>query len=139
MKPIYLYHLTQNGVPRYVGVTTQISVRKSFWKRTKPPHTFEIVDTFTDKQEAGIAEQYHIVAYKTFINGWNKSDGGEKLLDGKDHPRYIDGRTYDMKAYMKAYNATPEAKAKKKEYKQTPEAKAKRAEYRQRPEVKERD
>ena len=69
-----------------------------------------------NKEEAGIAEQYHIAGYKTFINGWNKSDGGEKLLDGKDHPRYIDGRTYDMKAYMKAYNATPEAKAKKKEY-----------------------
>jgi hypothetical protein len=149
MKPIYLYHLTQNGVPRYVGVTTQISVRKSFWKRTKPPHTFEIVDTFTDKQEAGIAEQYHIAGYKTFINGWNKSDGGETLLDGKNHPRYIDGRTSDWNAYCRALKQTPKYKAKQREYEQRAERKAKKKEYRDRnkakaqeyrdrPEVKER-
>ena len=65
MKPIYLYHLTQNNLVRYVGVTTNPSIRKYEHKREKPPHTFEIIDTFTDKQEAGIAEQYHIAGHKT--------------------------------------------------------------------------
>jgi len=143
MKPIYLYHLTQNGQIRYVGVTTQLDIRKSFWKRTKPPHEFEIIDTFSDKEEAGIAEQYHIAGYRTYKDGWNKSIGGEKLLSGKDNPSYIDGRTYDMKAYKKAHSATPEQKLKRKTYRETPEAKAKAKEkmkeymreYHARPEV----
>ena len=138
MKTIYLYHLTQNGRVRYVGVTTQLDIRKSFWKRTKPPHIFEIVDTFTNKKEAGIAEQYHIAGYKTNKTGWNRSIGGEKLLTGDKHPRYIDGRTSDWKAYQKVYNEEyrnkPEVKAKRKEYFQRLEVKAKKKEYDTRPE-----
>ena len=131
MNIIYLYHLTQNGVPRYVGVTTNITNRKSEHKRTKPPHTFEIIDTFTDKQEAGIAEQYHIAAYGTFFyDGWNKSRGGEKLLTGDKHPKWTGG--FDRKAYMKEYNeeyhATPEVKTRRKELDQRPERKAKNKE-----------
>ena len=153
MKPIYLYHLIQDGVIRYVGVTTNITNRKSHHKRNKPPHTFEIVDTFIDKEEAGIAEQYHIAGYNTFKDGWNNSDGGETLLSGKDHPAYIDGRSLDMKAYRqrpeyqakqrkynKKYRQTPEYKAYMKEYnkmyKATPESKAKAKEYEERLEVK---
>ena len=166
MKPIYLYHLTQNGRIRYVGVTTQLDIRKSFWKRTKPPHEFEIIDTFSDKEEAGIAEQYHIAGHNTFKSGWNKSDGGETLLTGDKHPAWKGGISLDMKAYKeiynkqyyqenkeekKEYNARPETKAKKRTYakknNQTPERKtymkefyiknkAKAKEWRERPEVK---
>jgi predicted GIY-YIG superfamily endonuclease len=130
MKPIYLYHLTQNGRIRYVGVTNDIVRRKSSHKRERPPHTFEIIDTFMNKEEAGIAEQYHIAGYKTLKNGWNRSKGGELLLSGENHPSWIDGRyNLDKKAYRKAYNQLPEVKAKKKEYRERPEVKAKRKEY----------
>ena len=142
MKPIYLYHLTQNGVPRYVGVTENIPNRKSHHKRKRPPHTFEIRDTFTDKQEAGIAEQYHIAGYKTFTHGWNKSKGGEKLLSGENHPRWTGGfdKKAWMRAYMKEYDATPERKAYDKKRNATPERKAYRKaymeKYQQTPEAK---
>ena len=134
MKHIYLYHLTQNGVPRYVGVTENIPNRKSHHKRTRPPHTFEIIDTFTDKQEAGIAEQYHIAGYKTHKDGWNKSIGGELLLSGENHPRWIDGLSIlDRKAYDKKYNKEyfqrAEVIAKRREREQSPEYKAKKREY----------
>jgi len=143
MKTIYLYHLIQDGRIRYVGVTTDITTRKSYHKRTKPPHTFEIIDIFTDKEEAGIAEQYHIAGHNTFLDGWNNSIGGETLLTGENHPSWIDGLSVlDKKAYMKIYNQLPEVKAKMKEYQQTPEYKAKAIErmrrHRQRPEVIER-
>ena len=136
MKPIYLYHLTQNGVPRYVGVTTNITNRKSKHKRTKPPHTFEIIDTFTDKEQAGIAEQYHIAGYKTYKDGWNKSIGGEMLLTGENHPRYTG---FDKQKWSKEYNQTPEVKERDRKRRQTPEYKAKRIEYRKRPEVLEKE
>ena len=152
MKPIYLYHLTQDRVIRYVGVTTNITVRKNDHKKNRPPHTFEIIDTFTDKEEAGLAEQYHIAGHNTFKNGWNKSIGGEMLLSGENSPLWKGGITLDMKAYkkayhktperisyMKEYNAKPEVKARRRKYQQTPEAKAKAKalgiEYRKRPEV----
>lgn len=83
-----------------------------------------------NKEEAGIAEQYHIAGYKTLKNGWNRSKGGELLLSGENHPSWIDGRyNLDKKAYRKAYNQLPEVKAKKKEYRERPEVKAKRKEY----------
>jgi hypothetical protein len=160
MKHIYLYHLIQNGRVRYVGLTTNITKRKYRHKREKPPHTFEIIETFSDKEQAGIAEQYHIAGHKTFWgkNGWNKSIGGEKLLSGENHPRWIDGLSLlDKKAYYKRHhqrnrkrisirkkkhNQKPEIIAKKKEYdkeyyaqpevkarKQTPEYKAIKKEY----------
>ena len=166
MKTIYLYHLTQNGRVRYVGVTTNLVIRKRRHKRERPPHTFEIIDTFTDKEEAGIAEQYHIAGHKTFIDGWNKSIGGEKLLTGDKHPSWIDGLSLDKKAYdkehyqknrkrilkrKKKHSQIPEVRARKRTYDeeyhakpeviartQTPEAKAKKKEYTQRPEVKAR-
>tara|TARA_Y100000310_G_scaffold286935_1_gene311512 strand:+ start:199 stop:750 length:552 start_codon:yes stop_codon:yes gene_type:complete len=145
---IYLYHLIQDERVCYVGVTTNISARKNFWKRTKPPHTFEIIDTFTDKEEAGIAEQYHIAGYNTFKKGWNKSIGGETLLIGENHPNWtgFDKKEYDQrpevkerthkrsqtpeyKAYQKKYRERPEVKARRKEYKQTPKYKAYLKEY----------
>ena len=130
MKTIYLYHLTQNGRVRYVGVTTNLVIRKSRHKRERPPHTFEIIDTFTDKEEAGIAEQYHIAGHKTFIDGWNKSIGGEKLLSGENHPRWKGGISLDWKAYMRAYMKNVyEQKPERKAYKQTPEFKAIQKEY----------
>ena len=127
---IYLYHLTQNGVIRYVGITTNITKRKNEHKRTRPPHEFEIIDTFPNKEEAGIAEQYHIAGHNTFKKGWNKSIGGEKLLTGENHPRWTGG---DYRARKKAYN-----KVYYKEYDQLPEVKAKRQEQRDRPEIKAR-
>ena len=130
---IYLYHLTQNGQIRYVGVTTYITQRKSEHKKNRPPHTFEIIDTFTDKEEAGIAEQYHIAGHNTFKEGWNKSIGGEMLLTGENHPAWKGG--FDKKKWMKAYNKErsqrPEVKARRKELRgrATPEVKAKIKEY----------
>jgi hypothetical protein len=145
MKPIYLYHLIQNGRVRYVGITTDITRRKSTHKRERPPHTFEIIETFSDKEQAGIAEQYHIAGHNTFKGGWNNSIGGEKLLTGDKHPSWTDGLSLlDRKTYMKKYGQTPQRKSYIKEYQQTsPVYKAYKKEYTkeywQRPEVKEKD
>ena len=110
---IYLYHLTQNGVIRYVGITTNPSNRKKQHKKNKPPHTFEIIATFMNKEEAGIAEQYHIAGYKTLKNGWNTTIGGETLLSGENHPRYKGGYSY-KKEWMKEYNKRAEVRARTK-------------------------
>ena len=101
---IYLYHLTQNGVIRYVGVTQNPHERKNEHKRERPPHTFKIIDTFTNKEEAGIAEQYHIAGHNTFKDGWNKSIGGETLLTGENHPSWKGGIwSLNKETYMKEY------------------------------------
>ena len=136
MKPIYLYHLIQNGRVRYVGITTDISNRKRKHKNNKPPHEFKIIDTFTDKEEAGIAEQYHIAGHNTFKKGWNKSIGGETLLSGKNHPSYIDGRSFDKKAYMREYWQREEVKEWDKKRNQKPERKEWDRKRNQKPERK---
>ena len=89
-----------------------------------------------NKEEAGIAEQYHIAGHNTFFDGWNKSIGGETLLFGDKHPRYTG---FDKKSYMKEYNLLPERKTKVKTYQQTLKYKAYKKEYmkeyNQKPEV----
>ena len=130
---------------RYVGITTNITQRKSKHKKDKPSHEFEIIDIFTDKEEAGIAEQYHIAGHNTIIDGWNKSIGGELLLTGDKHPAWKGGIwSLNKETYMKEYRDKPENKARtksyQKAYRQRPEQKAYMKEYnkayRQRPEAK---
>ena len=59
---------------------------------------------------------------------------------GENHPHWKGGITYDMKAYMKAYSATPKRKeyqkAYQKAYQQTPECKEYQKAYQQTPERK---
>ena len=114
---IYLYYLIdENEKVRYVGITTNVKQRMSVHKREKPKHTFEIIEHFDNKQDAGLAEQNHIMRHNTFDNGWNNSIGGELLLSGENHPRYIDGiRWTKPKEYQKQYYQ--ENKEKRKEYK----------------------
>ena len=119
---IYLYHLTQDGVIRYVGITTNPSNRKKQHKKNKPSHTFEIIDTFTNKEEAAIAEQYHIAGHNTFLDGWNRSIGGESILTGENHPRYTG---FDKQKWSKEYNKRAEVITRTKERRNTPEYKAK--------------
>jgi len=64
-------------------------------------------------------------------------------ISGENNPHWKGGITYDIKAYKKVYNQTPERKAYDKKFRQTPERKAYMKEYnkkfRQTPEYKEYD
>ncbi len=129
---IYLYHLTQDNIVKYVGLTQYINNTKSRHRRGKPSHIFEIIQTYHNREEAGIAEQYHIAGYKTFKDGWNGTIGGDRYLDwvdisGENNPNWKGGlRTNNPKLYKKEYD------------RKRPDRKAYRKEYNQRAEVKER-
>ena len=114
---IYLYHLLDTlGIIRYVGLTQHINNTKSRHTkhRPKPPHTMEIIQTYHNREEAGLAEQYHIAAHKTFKDGWNGTIGGDRYLDwvdnsGENNPRWKDGRwANDPLLYMKIRRQRPE-------------------------------
>ena len=102
----YLYYLTdENDKVHYVGITTNVKRRMNSHKKDKPPHTFELIEHFDNPEDAGLAEQNHIMRHDTLDNGWNKTIGGDRLLSGKDHPSYIDGRCCDdKKEYIKKYH-----------------------------------
>ena len=142
---IYLYHLTQDNIVKYVGLTQQLARTKTRHRKEKPSHQFVIVETYHNREEAGIAEQYHIAAHKTHkkYGGWNKTIGGDRYLDwvdrsGENNGNWKGGITYDMVSY----NLRPERKERRKELdrkrKQTPERKEYDRIRNQRPEVKER-
>ena len=89
----------------------------------------EIIQTYHNREEAGLAEQYHIAAHKTFKGpGWNKTEGGEGYLDwvdisGENNPNWKGGISLDKKEYDRKRQQTPERKAYDKEYWQRPEVK----------------
>ena len=57
-------------------------------------------------------------------------------MSGENNPAWKGGITYDMKAYKKVYNQTPERKEYNKKLRQTPERKSYMKAYQQRPEYK---
>ena len=101
---IYLYYLLdENEKVRYVGITSRVKQRINQHKNSKPKHTFELIEHFNNPEDAGLAEQNHIMRHDTFDNGWNKSIGGETVLTGKDHPSYIHGMSKTPKEYQKQW------------------------------------
>ena len=88
----YLYYLTdENDKVHYVGITTNVKRRMNSHKKDKPPHTFELIEHFDNPEDAGLAEQNHIMRHDTFENGWNKTIGGDRFLSDEHHPSYIHG------------------------------------------------
>jgi len=77
---IYLYALQVQNTIKYIGLTSNPSIREKQHRRKKPnPHIFSVLETFDDgfvtiaaKRETELIEKYD-----TFFSGWNKSPGGE--------------------------------------------------------------
>ena len=92
MKNIYLYHLEQDDVVKYVGLTINKNLRASTHRRKKPPHIFSIKDCFHNGKKAAINEIEHIEKHKTFYNGWNKTKGGEGYFMGLVDRKGVGGR-----------------------------------------------
>lgn len=74
---VYLYYLKQQDRVMYVGLTISPSDREQKHRKKKPPHCFEIIESFESKKDAAIAERDHIKKHDTVKNGWNISPGGE--------------------------------------------------------------
>ena len=74
---VYLYYLKQQDRVMYVGLTISPSDREQKHRRKKPPHSFEIIETFDSEKDAANAERNHIKKHNTVKNGWNISPGGE--------------------------------------------------------------
>lgn len=74
---IKLYYLLSNERVMYVGLTKNVSERRSAHTRLKPPHVFVVVEEFTDPAIAAAAERHHIEQHSTFPKMWNNSPGGE--------------------------------------------------------------
>ena len=74
---IYLYYLYQDDKIKYVGLTKNIKNRQRAHQKIKPPHTFVLVESFSDVSTASDAEIYHIQKNNTYQDGWNQSPGGE--------------------------------------------------------------
>ena len=73
----YLYHLKQNEKIAYVGLTVNIKDRIRQHKKSKPKHSFFVIEEYEDVSLASINERIHIKKYDTYKNGWNKTPGGE--------------------------------------------------------------
>jgi predicted GIY-YIG superfamily endonuclease len=75
---IYLYHLIANDQVVYVGLTKNPTKRKAAHHRSKPPHTFVIIDQYADAYDASTAERKYISEYNTYkdFSKWNKDPGG---------------------------------------------------------------
>jgi hypothetical protein len=106
---IYLYYLLdENERVCYVGYTYREKQRQWEHKKSKPPHTFQIVEEFDNVEAAKIAEIEHIKIHDTFFgeHGWNKTAGGDRggHLSGENHPSYIDGlRRGNPKEYKRRW------------------------------------
>lgn len=74
---LYLYYLYEDGIVKYVGITKNVKERKRDHKRRKPYHEFKVIHEFYNLDDATIAEKYHIELHNTYINGWNRTTGGE--------------------------------------------------------------
>ena len=74
---VYLYHLVVDGTPMYIGLTCNVSERRSAHRRSRPAHQFVVVQSFEDVGEAALAEVNQIAQHNTYQQGWNKSPGGD--------------------------------------------------------------
>lgn len=86
---IYLYALLVNSESYYIGLTRKLTKRRSEHRRTKPPHVFQVIDTFQSTEEAVEKERLLIEQHDTFkrFDKWNKSPGGD----------YLENSGYDRK------------------------------------------
>ena len=82
MKKIYLYHLKKNNSIKYVGLTINIRARMLCHKIEKPIHTFLIKNYYYYAKQAALNEVKDIKKYNTYVDGWNKSKGGENYYMG---------------------------------------------------------
>lgn len=69
----YLYCLKQNQEVKYFGITINPKKRKNDHKRKKPPHIFEVLESFDTAKKATNREEELIEIYKTTQTGWNIS------------------------------------------------------------------
>lgn len=86
---IYLYHLIAADQVVYVGLTVNTKKRKTEHRRSKPPHTFVIINEYTDAHSASEAERKYITEHNTYRDSskWNKDPGGN----------YADSSGFDRK------------------------------------------
>jgi hypothetical protein len=73
----YIYILKEDNQIKYVGQTINPTKRKCSHRNTKRSHTFEIIFETADKEIAKQKEIEYISNFNTYLNGWNKSPGGE--------------------------------------------------------------
>lgn len=73
----YIYVLKESETIKYVGQTIDPIKRKCSHRNTRKSHTFEIIFETEDKEIAKQKEIEYISRFNTYINGWNKSPGGE--------------------------------------------------------------
>lgn len=74
----YIYCLKdKTDTVMYVGQTINPNERKGCHKRKKPKHTFRVLKVIDDRIKARDTEIDLIRKYNTFVDGWNKSPGGE--------------------------------------------------------------
>lgn len=73
----YIYVLKEDNQIKYVGQTINPLKRKCSHRNTKEPHVFEIIFETNDKKIAKQKEIEYILKFNTYLNGWNKSPGGE--------------------------------------------------------------
>lgn len=74
----YIYFLKDlDNQIKYVGQTRNLNGRRRDHKRSKPPHTFEIIEQIEIPEKAKDLEIFYIEKFNTYKNGWNKSTGGE--------------------------------------------------------------
>jgi hypothetical protein len=76
---IHLYHLINNDTVKYVGLTKNLTNRSRRHKKTKPEHSFKVIETYESVILACQSEVEHIKLYETIINGWNISPGGDYI------------------------------------------------------------
>lgn len=75
---IYLYCLKQENTIKYIGLTANTRTRERQHRKKKPsPHTFHVLETFDDVQQASDREAELIRQYNTLSEGWNISPGGD--------------------------------------------------------------
>ena len=74
----YIYALKDDTDKiKYVGQTIMPDVRKSQHKNKKPKHTFHILKTIDDPNEARDMEIHLIEEHDCYLFGWNNTPGGE--------------------------------------------------------------
>lgn len=78
---IYLYGLYVDDKIHYIGLTNNYKKREGEHKRTKPPHTFKILEEYNNIEEATEQEKIYIERFNTFydLDCWNKSLGGDYI------------------------------------------------------------
>ena len=86
----YIYSLETDRI-QYIGITTQPSIRKSEHKRTRPLHILKILEESEDIKIASSIEESLVTKYNTYIDGWNKTPGGDYFRNSGYNRKGIGG------------------------------------------------